>query len=348
MFINISPTLLLICELIITTAIISGIINRVFLRFVNVAIVFLLTTIFLYASGNYADYIYETNPMVFISFGLSFWLSLFFMYIILIDSIKEYAILLKLSITTAFMGLILVLLLSGLLDKIDVVREFYSRYDRFINELIVHINLSLASVTTAFVFSMFLGIASYKKPSVAKKVFTVLNIIQTIPSLAAFGALMIPLAYLSGHFKILSDIGVSGIGYAPAFIALVLYAMLPMVRNVYTGLNGIPKEIKDASLGLGMDCVQLLFLVEIPLSMIEILTGFKIALVQTIGNAALAALIGAGGLGVFIFQGLGEASNSLIMLGVMPLVGLAILSDIVMNFIIFAVSKKYKKGSVID
>jgi len=208
----------------------------------------------------------------------------------------------------------------------------------------MHIWLSLGSVVAALLLALPLGLLAYRKRRISEKIFAVLNVIQTIPSIAMFGILMVPLSYLSGRSQFLARLGVAGIGYAPAIIALVLYAMLPITRNIYIGLKNVPSHIRQASIGMGMNKNQLLFRVEIPLGITEILTGIRISLIQTIGNAALAALIGAGGLGVFIFQGLGESSNSLILLGVLPLITMAIVADILMQIIIslFA-GKSYDK-----
>jgi osmoprotectant transport system permease protein len=308
-------------------------------NYYNIATSLVVTAIFLYIAGKYADIVYLSNSLPRISLGLGFWICIFLMYVVVVNSVKNIGFLQKILVAFLFFILFFFFLFGGVLNHIDIVREFYARQNRFYDEFLMHIYLSLASVIFAGILSFPLGIMIYKKKAVSGKIFGVLNVIQTIPSIAMFGVLIIPLSYASKHSRLLSDLGVSGIGYAPAFIALVLYAMLPIVRNVYTGLNNIPKDVRDASIGMGMNGMQLLYIVEIPLSLAELLTGFKIALVQTIGNTALAALIGAGGLGVFIFQGLGESSNSLIMLGVLPLVIIAVSSDYIMSLFIKAVSK---------
>ncbi len=321
----------------------SAILNLIYdniRQYVNILSAMLIIALCLYAAGEYARYAYISNHIARVSFGLGFWLSLFFVYVIVIDAVKESNIYYKIVVSISFLLLFAIFIASGHLDKIDIAREFYSRKTRFANEISTHLYLSFASVSVASILSFPLGIIAYKNRKTTHKIFTILNILQTIPSIAMFGALILPLAYLSKHSKFLSSIGVAGIGYAPAFIALILYAMLPIVRNVYSGLNSVPQSVREASIGMGMNRIQLLFKVELALAITEILTGLKISLVQTIGNAALAALIGAGGLGVFIFQGLGEASNSLIMLGVLPLVFIAVFSEYIMNVIILFVSKK--------
>jgi len=299
-----------------------------------------IISVFLYTAGIYADKAYMLNPIARVSFGSGFWISLFFVYVIVIDALKNSKTLFRVVVVFLFFLLISFFVFGGFLDKIDVIREYYVRKSRFLNEISIHLYLSFLSVFVAVLFSFPLGILAYRKRKITQKIFTFLNVVQTIPSIAMFGALILPLAYISKHSVFLSNLGVSGIGDTPAFIALVLYAMLPLVRNIYTGLKNVPEDVRQASIGMGMGKKQLLFRVELPLALVEILTGVKISLVQTIGNTALAALIGAGGLGVFIFQGLGEASNSLVMLGVLPLVFLAVFSEYAMNVVILLMSKR--------
>jgi osmoprotectant transport system permease protein len=158
-----------------------------------------------------------------------------------------------------------------------------------------------------------------------------LDIVQTIPSLALFGLLMAPLAFLAERSPVLTSLGVQGIGWAPAAIALTLYALLPVVRSTAAGFGSVDRGVVEAGLGLGMDRLQLLRRVELPLALPVVLGGIRVALVQAVGNTAVAALIGAGGLGVFIFQGLGQAAMDLVLLGALPTVALALLADLGMQ-----------------
>ncbi|HUX12686.1 MAG TPA: ABC transporter permease, partial [Spirochaetia bacterium] len=160
------------------------------------------------------------------------------------------------------------------------------------------------------------------------------NGIQTIPSLALFGIMIAPLAWLSREFPVLRQLGIQGIGNAPALIALTLYALLPITRNTYTSLSIIDRAVTDAATGMGMGRLQLLRFVEVPLSLPIILGGIRISAVQAVGNTAVAALIGAGGLGAFVFQGLGQAAPDLILLGVFPIILLAVLVDRLMKFLV--------------
>ena len=164
--------------------------------------------------------------------------------------------------------------------------------------------------------------------------FFILNIVQTIPSLALFGLLILPLAALSRRFPLLHEWGISGIGRAPAIFALSFYAMLPIARNTYTALAQIPAALRDAGKGMGMTRGQLLVRVEVPLALPLIMAGVRTAAVQAIGNTVVAALIGAGGLGIFIFQGLGQYAADMILLGTLPVIAMAVIVDMLMGGVV--------------
>jgi osmoprotectant transport system permease protein len=157
--------------------------------------------------------------------------------------------------------------------------------------------------------------------------FPVLNVIQTIPSIALFGLLMAPLAWLATQAPALGRLGISGVGLAPAVLALLLYALLPIVRSTMAGLEQVPAATVTAARAMGMMPLQVLWQVELPLALPALLIGLRTAVVQTTGLAAVAALVGAGGLGSIMFDGLFSAANELVMLGVIPIVLLAVLAD---------------------
>lgn len=229
---------------------------------------------------------------------------------------------------------LLFLLAGGRLDGLGIVKEYQVRSARFAGELTRHLLLSLSAVAGAAVIGIPLGIASYRKKLLRRPIFFAVNSIQTVPSLALFGILIAPLSALSRSLPLLRSLGVRGIGWAPALLALTLYALLPITRNTYTSLNILDPPVIEAGRGMGMSRLQLLLRVEIPLSVPIILGGVRIALVQAIGNTAVAALIGAGGLGTFVFQGLGQAVPDLILLGALPVIALATAADRLMRLVI--------------
>jgi osmoprotectant transport system permease protein len=192
------------------------------------------------------------------------------------------------------------------------------------------------AVLTGFPVAVFIT----RNEKLSEKVFNVLGILQTIPSIALFGFLMIPLAFIVNMFPVLGKFGISGIGWLPAVIALYLYSLLPVVINIFTGLKSVSEDIVEAAKGMGMGEYQLLFQVKLLLSLPIILNGIRVALVQSVGNTAVAALIGAGGLGVFIFQGLGQSAFDLILLGAIPTIIIAVFTDSIMQTIINYTKKK--------
>jgi len=171
----------------------------------------------------------------------------------------------------------------------------------------------------------------HRIPALRGPVLNVLNLFQTIPSIALFGILIAPLGWIAAHVPGAAALGIRGIGAAPAFVALFLYSLLPMVANTLVGLRQVPYEVRDAAAGMGMTNRQRLLSVELPLAFPVILTGIRIVLVQNIGLATIAALIGGGGLGVFVFQGIGQTATDLILLGAVPTVALAFAAAVLLD-----------------
>ncbi|KKK86045.1 hypothetical protein LCGC14_2767180, partial [marine sediment metagenome] len=235
---------------------------------------------------------------------------------------------------------VILMILSGYLDEISILKEYSIRKDRFLGEFSQHLLLSGTSVFIAVIIGMPLGIFAFRRKLFEKPVFFVVNSIQTIPSLALFGILIAPLALLSHKYPLLRELGIKGVGTTPALIALALYALLPITRNTYTSLKVLDPSVIESARGVGMTRLQLLLNIEIPLSVPIILGGIRISMVQAVGNTTVAALIGAGGFGVFIFQGLGQAVPDLILLGTLPVILLAIFIDKIMQMIISIFTSK--------
>ena len=175
-------------------------------------------------------------------------------------------------------------------------------------------------------------------------VLNVLNAIQTVPSIALFGLLIAPLGWVASNVPGAAAIGVSGIGFTPALVALFIYSLLPVVANTVVGLLGVPPDANDAARGMGMTSRQRLFWVEMPLAFPVILTGIRIVLVQNIGLATVAALIGGGGFGAFVFQGIGQTALDLVLLGAVPTVMLAFASAIILDALVELTSVRGRRG----
>jgi osmoprotectant transport system permease protein len=162
----------------------------------------------------------------------------------------------------------------------------------------------------------------------------VLNVIQTIPSIALFGLLMAPLAMLAASYPAVAQAGISGVGLAPGVIALVLYSLLPVVRGTLAGLDQVPSAVVNAAQGMGMSPLQLAWRVQLPLSLPVLLSGVRSATIAAVGMATITALIGAGGLGAIMFEGLFSSAQDLVLLGVVPIVALAVLTDALFKLLI--------------
>ncbi|MDB9439664.1 glycine betaine ABC transporter substrate-binding protein [Dolichospermum lemmermannii CS-548] len=177
-----------------------------------------------------------------------------------------------------------------------------------------HLILVIISLAIAISIGLPVGIFITRQPKLASPILGLANAIQTIPSLAIFGFL-ISVPFLGG------------IGKTPAIFALTLYALLPIIRNTYIGINSINPAIKEAGIGMGMTDQQLLLQVEIPLALPVILAGVRVATVISVGIATIAAAIGGGGLGVFIFRGISTVNNELILAGAVPAAVIALSAD---------------------
>jgi osmoprotectant transport system permease protein len=177
-----------------------------------------------------------------------------------------------------------------------------------------HLWLVGASITLAVLIGIPLGILITRWPGLTKPVLGGANIIQTVPSLALFGFLL-PAPWIGARADRI------------AILALMLYALLPLIRNTYTGIKGVDPAVVEAGRGMGMTDRQLLWQVELPLALSVIIAGVRVATVLSIGLATIAAAIGAGGLGEFIFRGLAMVNNQVILAGAIPAAALAILAD---------------------
>jgi len=265
-----------------------------------------------------------------------FWLLLFAFALLAADALTR----LKLSpgarigaLTAVAAGVWLLLALGGW-DGLSILKEYATRADSFWAEAGTHVTLALGSLAAAVIVGIPLGILCHRVDTLRDAVLNVLNAIQTIPSIALFGILIAPLGWIAANVPGAAAIGIHGIGLAPAFVALFLYSLLPVVANMVVGLAGVPGEANDAARGVGMTDRQRLFQVEFPLALPVILTGIRIVLVQNIGMATIAALIGGGGFGVFVFQGIGQTATDLVLLGALPTVALAFAAAVILDAII--------------
>lgn len=201
------------------------------------------------------------------------------------------------------------------------MKEFLHRYGAQIARLTFeHVWLTASAMLFAVLIGVPLGVLLTRRERLAKPVLVVANVLQTIPSLALFG-LLLPVPWLGERAARL------------AIVALVGYALLPILRNTYAGIRGIDPALVDVSHALGMTDSQRLWKVELPLAASVILAGVRTATVTCVGVATIAAAIGAGGLGELIFRGVASVDNSLVLAGAVPAALLALFADGVLGFV---------------
>jgi len=203
--------------------------------------------------------------------------------------------------------------------------QFFSRHHReLLQGTLEHIWLVGIAMLLAVGVGVPLGIVVAKRPWLSKPILGGANIAETIPSLALFGFLL-PVPWLGGRADRL------------AIAALALYALLPIIRNTATGIAGVDPSVREAARGMGLTDAQILMKVELPLAFSYLLAGIRVATVLTIGIATIAAAVGAGGLGEFIFRGLAMVNNQLILAGAIPAALLALAAD----FLLGALEKRF-------
>ena len=268
--------------------------------------------------------------------GSGFWLLALSVGLLATDALTRLAPrpMLRVALLFAFLAVCALALHSGAFDRLSVMREYSVNADRFGRELRTHLLLALGSLGAAVCVALPLGFFCFRRPRLRAAVLGTLNLVQTIPAIALFGILMAPLAALALAHPWVTALGIRGIGAAPAAIALFLYCLLPIVANTVAGLSQVSPETVEAARGMGMTAAQLLVRVELPLALPVLLTGIRIAMVQNIGLTTIAALIGAGGLGAFVFQGIGQTAIDLVLLGAIPTVVLAFAAAVLLDALI--------------
>src|SRR5881398_1283886 len=189
-----------------------------------------------------------------------------------------------------------------------------SNWSDILAHIAQHVWLVFISIAIAVVIALPVGVLITRKKSLRSPILGIANVMQTIPSLALFGFL-IPLPFIGG------------IGPRTAIVALIFYALLPIIRNTVTGILGVDRNVREAAIAMGMTDRQVVFKVELPLAMSVILTGVRVAVVITIGVAIIAAEVGAGGLGEYIFRGLRLNDNRLLLAGAVPSALMALVAD---------------------
>ncbi|AYC30417.1 ABC transporter permease [Paenisporosarcina cavernae] len=209
------------------------------------------------------------------------------------------------------------------------IETVQSRSDLIQSAFLEHLYISFIALAVGIAISLPLGIVIARYRKIAEPIIGITAIFQTIPSLALFGFL----------------VPIMGIGTQTALIALIIYALLPILRNTYTGIKGVDSSIIEAGKGMGMTQSQILRQIELPLALPFIMAGIRTATVLTVGIATLATFVGAGGLGDVIYRGLQSYNNELVLAGALPVALLAIAFDFILKWI---EKRTTPKGMTID
>lgn len=289
-----------------------------------------LLPLLMWGAGDIARHLVQQgSPLARTSPGSGLWLALALCLLLASDTIRRLTphALWRWLLNAQLWLLPCLLLWHGALDQLSLLKEYANREDVFNDALRQHLWLLFGTLLPGLLLGLSIGFALWRRPHWQAPVFTFLNVIQTIPSVALFGLLIAPLAGLTRHFPWLGNIGISGTGMAPALIALVLYALLPLVRGVVTGLQQVPREALESAMAMGMSGGQRFRQVQMPLALPILLRSLRVVSVQTVGMAVVAALIGAGGFGALVFQGLLSSALDLVLLGVIPTIALAVVVD---------------------
>jgi osmoprotectant transport system permease protein len=275
-------------------------------------------------------------PAARISFGGAFWILEATAVLVAADALQRLGLspTVRLAVGAALTLPTLAVLFSGAADSLSILKEYANRRDVFAEAVLRHIQIVGATLVPTLLIGIPLGIAAFRSARLRGPLFAVLNVIQTIPSIALFGLLIAPLSGLVAIVPALGALGISGIGATPAIIALTLYSLLPIARSTAAGLEQVPVSAVDAATGMGMTRGQIFRSVQAPLALPVLLAGLRVTVVQAVGMTAVAALIGAGGLGAVIFQGLAASALDLVLLGVVPLVALAVAADVLLKLAI--------------
>ena len=275
-------------------------------------------------------------PFARTSLGGAFWALLVIFWLMATDALQRLkaGVAVQMVLLTAVVLAIGLLLAQGAWDDLSIVKEYANRSDVFAAAIARHVQIVALALLPTLCLGVPLGWWVSRRSAVGQTLFPVLNIIQTIPSIALFGLLMAPLALLAAAWPWLGRAGISGVGLAPGVIALTLYSLLPVVRGTLAGFEAVPSAVVAAARGMGMAPGKIFTGVELPLALPVLLAGVRTATIQAVGLATVTALIGAGGLGAIMFEGLFSSAPDLVLLGVLPVIALAVGVDALFKLLI--------------
>jgi osmoprotectant transport system permease protein len=267
-------------------------------------------------------------PSARVPLGAGFWLMWLAAVLLLLENLRDLRAIVRGGAWLALAVALLSLHVGGAFDSLALIREYRAQRAPFVDALLTHLTLAATTLVLALAVGAPLGWWLWRRRRTDGWIVGLLAFLQTVPSLALFALLIAPFAWLARSWPALGALGFGGTGAAPAVFALWLYALLPVVKYTIAGLGAVPDDAREAARGLGMSRWQLLGRVQLPLGWPVLLAGLRIVAVQTIGLAAVATLIGAGGLGRFVFIGIGQGANDMVMLGTLAIIVLALAIDL--------------------
>lgn len=276
------------------------------------------------------------SSIVRVSLGAAFWVAVVLSALIASNALQRLHAtpLQKTLAALATLAVVWVMFASGLCNQLSIMKEYANRADDFVAVVFRHLQIVGLAMGFTLATGLSLGWAVHAHKKVANAVFPVLNVVQTTPSIALFGLLMAPLAWLAARWPAMGAAGISGVGIAPAVIALSLYGLLPVVRGTLAGLQQVSSAQINAARALGLRPLAVLRYVAAPLALPVVLGGVRTATVAAVGLAAVTALIGAGGLGSVMFEGLFSNAQDVVLLGVLPIIALGVTVDAAFRLLI--------------
>jgi osmoprotectant transport system permease protein len=275
-----------------------------------------------------AEFAVDQGTVARTSFAVGFYYAIVAFFLVEYAALRDTpGALARTAVVFAGFAAIVALAASGALAELGIVREYQLASDNFGRELRRYLFYALGSTGIAIAIGIPLGIWAATSKRAEVPIMSILNVGQVFPALAFIGIMMPVLSGLANTFPFLRQLGIAGIGWAPVFIVLVIYALFPITRNTLVAIRELPPGVLNAAQGMGMSRGRSLMEVELPLAFPVVLAGIRIALVQNTAGSILAALVGGGGLGSIVFFGLEQTSMDLVLVGVVPIVAMAFIFD---------------------
>jgi osmoprotectant transport system permease protein len=271
------------------------------------------------------------GPAARVMLGAGFWLALSALTVLVFEHAREVARPAKALAAIGLGATLAVAAAFGLFDRLSLVVEYRARMPAVHAALEQHLVLALGALGLALVIAVPLGWAAFRSPRIEAAVGAALGAVQVTPAIALFGLLIPLLAALLSIAPGLRRLGIGAIGPAPALIGVAVYLALPLLRGLVSGLKSTDPAVVESARAMGMTERRLVVDVRIPLGLPILVGALRVAAVQSIGFVTLGGLIGAGGLGAIVFEGMSQLAADLILLGAIPVVGLALAVDAAMT-----------------